>query len=176
MSNPISGAGAGAKVLQQQLQQIQQQQQMQQQTVKPGGGSFAQKLNQTQQTQQVNQVQEAQKSFKSIRPQKLRTNDINKTQRVQNIQKSQKNQFNKLSSTSQSSTLKGIADYLRKMDASRSDLDNLIKQALSGKKFNQRQLLILQYKIANFSIRMDLTSKVVEKATSGIKQAMNTQV
>ncbi len=175
MSNPISGAGAGAKVLQQQLQQIQQQQQLQQQPLKPGGSNFAQKLNQTQQAQQVQQVQESQKAFKSIRPQKMRTNDPSRVQRVESLQKSQRSQFNKIN-PAKDSAVKGLANYLRKLEHSRSDLDKLIKQALSGRKFNQRQLLILQYKIANYSLQMDLTSKVVEKGTSGIKQAMNTQV
>jgi type III secretion system YscI/HrpB-like protein len=52
----------------------------------------------------------------------------------------------------------------------------MIKQALQGKNFNNKELLVLQYKVSTYSLEMDLTSKVVDKATGGIKQAMNTQV
>ena len=52
----------------------------------------------------------------------------------------------------------------------------MIEKALSGKTFNQKELLALQYKVSQFSMEMDLTSKVVDKTTGGIKQAMNTQV
>ena len=52
----------------------------------------------------------------------------------------------------------------------------LMKLAMSGKKFNSTELLALQAGVYRFSQELEITSKVVEKATSGIKQTMNTQV
>ena len=48
--------------------------------------------------------------------------------------------------------------------------------ATSGKTFSNQQLLAVQASVYKFSQELEMTSKVVEKATSGVKQTMQTQV
>ena len=48
--------------------------------------------------------------------------------------------------------------------------------ALSGRQFSPTELLAMQAGVYRFTQELDLTSKVVEKATGGIKQTLNTQV
>jgi len=55
-------------------------------------------------------------------------------------------------------------------------LDKIIKLATSGKQFNPTELLAIQAGVYKFSQELELTSKVVEKATDGIKQTLQTQV
>lgn len=52
----------------------------------------------------------------------------------------------------------------------------IMHDALSGKQFNPGELLAMQVGVYRFSQELDLTSKVVQTATSGIKQTLNTQV
>ena len=51
-----------------------------------------------------------------------------------------------------------------------------LEKALSGDKLSSQELLAMQAKIYRFTQEMEITSKVVEKSTSGLKQTMNTQV
>lgn len=55
-------------------------------------------------------------------------------------------------------------------------MTQIMNLALSGKQFNSQELLAMQAGVYRFSQELDLTGKVIEKATSGIKQTMNTQV
>ena len=55
-------------------------------------------------------------------------------------------------------------------------LDSIIKLATSGKPFSPTELLAIQAGVYKFSQELELTSKVVEKATDGIKQTLQTQV
>ena len=48
--------------------------------------------------------------------------------------------------------------------------------AMSGREFNHTELLALQAGVYRFSQELELTSKVIEKGTSAIKQTLNTQV
>ncbi len=179
MANPLGGAGGGGAM--KALQQLQEmQQRMQQQTqVNPAGGdsAFANKM-QTPQVDQAQKVQEGQRITQDIRPQNIRPNqmqDTAQTQRVGQTQKTQSGRFDR-TSANQPTKFDGIAKFFRGMDSRKSSLDTMIKQAMNGKAFNNKELLALQYKVSQFSLEMDLTSKVVDKTTGGIKQAMNTQV
>ena len=178
MSDPISGVGGGAaKIAMQQLQQMQNQQQIQKPPMQSGdSSSFANKMQQNQEVQQSQKVSEVQKTSQSIRPASIQaTPQTQQSQRVNATQKSDSTRFEKLGQN-KSSVGKGVASFLDKMDARKGSLDTLMKQAMEGKNFNNKQLLVLQYKVSTFSMEMDLTSKLVEKTTGGIKQAMNTQV
>ncbi len=55
-------------------------------------------------------------------------------------------------------------------------LEGIMKLALSGRKFSSSELLALQAGVYRFTQELELTSKVVEKTTSAVKQTMNTQV
>ena len=55
-------------------------------------------------------------------------------------------------------------------------MTQIMEMAMSGKQMGPQELLAMQAGVYRFSQELELTSKVVEKATSGIKQTMNTQV
>ena len=55
-------------------------------------------------------------------------------------------------------------------------LDKLINGSLRRKQFSQTELLALQASMYKYSQELDLTSKVVEKATNGLKDTLKTQV
>jgi hypothetical protein len=55
-------------------------------------------------------------------------------------------------------------------------MDRIIRLARSGRSFTPAELLGFQARIYRLSQELDLASKLVEKATSGVKQAMSTQV
>ncbi len=55
-------------------------------------------------------------------------------------------------------------------------LDSVLRLAQSGKTFTPAELLALQAQVCRVSQELDLAGKVVEKATSGVKQVLQTQV
>ncbi len=65
---------------------------------------------------------------------------------------------------------------LERMSAAQSRMDEVLKLAESGKSFTPAELLSLQAHVYQASQELDLAGKVVEKATSGIKQVLQTQV
>ncbi|MDC0709666.1 type III secretion apparatus protein [Stigmatella sp. ncwal1] len=56
------------------------------------------------------------------------------------------------------------------------ELDHLLAQAESGRSFSPRELLAFQARVYRASQEVDLAGKGVEKATSGVKQILQTQV
>ncbi|RYZ38005.1 MAG: ATP-dependent helicase HrpB, partial [Myxococcaceae bacterium] len=55
-------------------------------------------------------------------------------------------------------------------------LDHILKLAESGRTFSPSELLALQAHVYRASQELDLAGKVVEKATGGVKQVLQTQV
>jgi hypothetical protein len=55
-------------------------------------------------------------------------------------------------------------------------MTEIMHAALSGRQFSPSELLAMQAGVYRYSQELDLTSKVVQQATSGIKQTLNTQV
>ena len=55
-------------------------------------------------------------------------------------------------------------------------MDKLINGGLAGKSFNSSELLALQAGMYKYTQELELTGKVVEKATSGLKDTLKTQV
>jgi len=180
MSGPISGGGgAAAKIAMQQLQQMQntQPQQLETQVGQKAGGTSFQQTMQTQQTQQTQKPNEIQQANKTNKSRSIR--DIAHTQRPQSSQKvnaTKKTESTHLNKVKTDKKTGGLTKLMEGMTNRKKDLDKLIQSALKGQSFNQKELLVLQYKVSTFSMEMDLTSKVVEKSTGGLKQAMNTQV
>ena len=70
----------------------------------------------------------------------------------------------------------GFRNLLNQVADGQNKLDEIIKMATSGKQFGNQQLLAVQAAVYKFSQELEMTSKVVEKATSGVKQTMQTQV
>ncbi len=69
-----------------------------------------------------------------------------------------------------------MAGMLDKLVSGQDKMSKIMDMALSGRKFEPQELLAMQAGVYRFSQELELTSKVVEKATGGIKQTMNTQV
>ena len=72
--------------------------------------------------------------------------------------------------------MEGVKRLMSGVMDGQNALDKIISVATSGKQFNNQELLAMQASVYKFSQELELTSKVVEKATSGVKQTMQTQV
>lgn len=73
-------------------------------------------------------------------------------------------------------TLKLVSHVVSELEQGQARLDTLIGAGLSGKSFSNAELLSLQASMYKYTLELDLTSKVVEKATSGLKDVVKTQV
>ena len=67
-------------------------------------------------------------------------------------------------------------DFVQRMLEEESSIQNMMEDCLNGAEMGQEEMLQMQAVIYSYSQRVDLTTKVVENATSGIKDVMNTQV
>ncbi len=68
------------------------------------------------------------------------------------------------------------AKVLDQVTAAQKRMDHVLKLAESGKAFSPAELLTLQAHVYRASQELDLAGKVVEKATGGVKQVLQTQV
>lgn len=68
------------------------------------------------------------------------------------------------------------AQVVDQVTAAQVRLDKILALAQSGKSFTPAELLALQAQVCSASQQLDLAGKVVEKATSGIKQVLQTQL
>ncbi len=142
---------------------------------------MAQKAGEAQPTAAPNSVQAAQA------PQK--------TQQVRNVEqvaKSEKAALNKVNANVEPATTKAADPVAAKSETSKATdammkmmsdlekgqgvLDKLISGGLSGKEFSSSELLALQAGMYKYTQELELTGKVVEKATSGLKDTLKTQV
>jgi len=69
-----------------------------------------------------------------------------------------------------------VTHVVHELEAGHLRLEKLIQASASGKQFSNAELLSLQASMYKYTLELDLTSKVVEKATSGIKDVVKTQV
>ena len=70
----------------------------------------------------------------------------------------------------------GIQRIMEDVMQGQNKLEEIISLSLSGRSFSTPELLAMQAGVYRFTQELELTSKVVEKATSTVKQTMNTQV
>ncbi len=68
------------------------------------------------------------------------------------------------------------AKVLDQVNQAQHRMEQILKVAESGKSFSPAELLSLQTHVYRASQELDLAGKVVEKATGGIKQVLQTQV
>lgn len=68
------------------------------------------------------------------------------------------------------------AQVVDQVTAAQTRLDKILALAQSGKSFTPAELLALQAQVCSASQQLDLAGKVVEKATGGIKQVLQTQL
>ena len=168
MVDPVSG-GIG-KASQQMMQELQKQMSEQ---VQGGEGPEKAKFNDLM-VQDVQQNQDLTKTQGVNDP--TRAQSVLKTAQVNATQKVDGKNIDIKGVEADSSARTGLKKMLNKMVEGQNKLDDIIKMATSGKQYGQQELLAIQASVYKFSQELDLTSKVVEKATSGIKQTMQTQV
>lgn len=68
------------------------------------------------------------------------------------------------------------AKVLDQVNAAQNRMEQILQMAESGKSFSPAELLSLQTHVYRASQELDLAGKVVEKATGGVKQVLQTQV
>jgi hypothetical protein len=73
-------------------------------------------------------------------------------------------------------TAPAVGRTLDQLTAAQSRMDKVLELAQSGKTFTPAELLSLQTQVYRASQELDLAGKVVEKATGGVKQVLQTQV
>jgi hypothetical protein len=69
-----------------------------------------------------------------------------------------------------------VMDMMANMEKGQVAIDKLINGGLTGKNFSNTEMLGLQAGMYKYTQELDLVSKVVEKATSGLKDTLKTQV
>ncbi|MBL92539.1 MAG: hypothetical protein CMH56_12110 [Myxococcales bacterium] len=174
MADPIGGGGVG-KATQQMMQEMMKQAQEQAQGPnKAGGAQFANKVEGVQNTQGPSEVNKVQETTKAVQTEKsLGAHQILKAAQTGQTPNTTGVQRVEGTGVMEKTGMKRLLDQVA---GGQSKLDQIIKMATSGKTFNQQELLAIQAGVYKFSQEMELTSKVVEKATSGVKQTMQTQV
>ncbi|MDY7228610.1 ATP-dependent helicase HrpB [Hyalangium rubrum] len=76
----------------------------------------------------------------------------------------------------QSARAQQATQMLDRVSQAQKRLDHILKLAESGRTFTPAELLAFQAHVYRASQELDLAGKVVEKATSGVKQVLQTQI
>ena len=170
MNDPVSG-GIG-KASQQMMQELQKSMEQNTQGVK-GPGQFNDVMAQ-QPVAQAGQVNPA------LDPSKVqeatKASDVLRTAQAQQVGGVDKSIDVKPVEGATKAKEGGLKSVLNQVVDGQNKLDQIIKMATSGKTYGNQELLAIQAAVYKFSQELELTSKVVEKATSGVKQTMQTQV
>lgn len=175
MAGPLAGISA-AQIAQQKLPD-----QAAQQVNKAGPSKFDQSMKSQgpEAAGKVGHVQQAQQVQK-----------LDQLKHVDQVQKMDKSGLNKLD---KNVTGKGMDPVAQKTEVSKSSsmmssmmanlekgqahIDKLINGGISGgKSMSNQELLSMQAGMYKYTQELDLVSKVVEKATSGLKDTLKTQV
>lgn len=117
---------------------------------------------------------------------------VDQATKVSQVSEAQKAQLNKVnvnngssstSSTVTSNAVEGsgramtvMTGMLTSMEKGQGMLDKLISGGLKGAKFSNTELLSLQAGMYKYTQELDLTGKVVDKATQALKDTLKTQV
>ena len=65
---------------------------------------------------------------------------------------------------------------LRKIVGNQRKLERAMRRAMRGDDFSPQQLLALQMQVQKYSIEVETVSRVVDRVTGAVKQAMQTQI
>lgn len=139
------------------------------------GAQFQQTLQETQNVQSTQQVQETQKvSSSNVLSHAHQHAGSNSDATLA------KNTEGAPSSTTVGGAEKAESSHLlhmiQKISQGESEMNKIMSEAMSGKQFSPADLIGMQAKVFHFTQELDLTSKVIEKATGGIKQTLSTQL
>ncbi len=113
-------------------------------------------------------------------PQSQSANAMQNTQQVQSSKEAQAG-VSKVESTSKAGRLEGTSHHkpagmIDQVNQAQQKMEDILKMAESGKSFSPAELLALQTHVYRASQELDMAGKVVEKATGGVKQVLQTQV
>ena len=173
MAGPLAGISA------QQIAQQKLPDQAAQQAQKSGPSKFDQSMkgqgvdgaNKAQHAQAAQQVQQLDKAKQIEQAGKVQKSDMGKADANKTAIKdpvTQKSETRKATSF--------MGEIISGLERSQGAIDKLINGGLQGKSFSNQEMLQLQAGMYKYSQEMELTSKVVEKATSGLKDTLKTQV
>lgn len=170
MADPTGIAGKVAEEMLKEVQEAMKQAEQlaeAQQTQKTPDVQFSQVMNNQQvgAAQQVNATQE-------IRPGNDATNVLRaatQSQRVPGVAPVG-------DSLNTSPVMSGVQRIMTDVMSGQNKLEEIVSLAISGRNFSSSELLALQAGVYRFTQELELTSKVIEKGTSSIKQTLNTQV
>ena len=178
MAGPLAGISA-AQIAQQKLPD----QAAQAQKQSPSKFDQALKSKGPDQAHQANQVGQAQHAHK-----------VDQLKQIEQVNKTDKARLDKIQTQASASDQRGVKtdpvtqktevaksnnainDLFSNIEKGQVQMDKLISGGLSGKNFSNSELLALQAGMYKYSQELELTSKVVEKATSGLKDTLKTQV
>lgn len=142
-------------------------------------------------------MQEASRMAENQKPQDVQFQDVLNTQKVGDVERvggvqdsamdrlreainAQRNQVPPALAAGQTNNsqpaMTGIHRMMEDVMSGQNKLEEIINLAISGRNFSQPELLALQAGVYRFTQELELTSKVIEKGTSSIKQTLNTQV
>lgn len=161
MSEPLSGA---AKVASEMMKDVQAAMK-QAETLAQGQQAPQTQFNDVLQNQRVGEVQEVGRTRPEV-------GDVLRTARGQEVPR-----VPAIGQTMDSRPLaNGLHRMMEEVMSGQNKLEDIINLSLSGRNFSTPEMLAMQAGIYRFTQELELTSKVVEKATSTVKQTMNTQV
>jgi hypothetical protein len=186
MAGPLAGISA-AQIAQQKVQE-----QSAQQTQKQGPSKFDQALK-TQGADKAGGPQAVNATQHAEQVQSTRRTDF--ARQVEAVKKTEKAELNKVNTTAKNENSvagkamdpvaqkqevsKGtsmVMGMMNNMEKGQVAIDKLINGGLTGKHFSNGELLSLQAGMYKYTQELELTGKVVEKATTGLKDTLKTQV
>lgn len=128
-----------------------------------GGAKFNEVFNQvhTDQAKQVEQPTNAQQTMETAKAANSQNSHEASLQRVSETKATQPDM---------------MTGALKELMGSQNKLNDLVKLTMSGRSFQPQELLGVQTAVFMFSHQLELASKVVQQATSGLKQLMQLQV
>jgi hypothetical protein len=145
------------------------------QVLKSQGAEDPQKTGQVQASQQIQHVDKARHVEKAGSIEKAALNKVDSHKLTDNrlTAKGIDPVAQKTDVSKTSSLLQGM---VQNMERGQVSIDKLIAGGLSGKNFSNTEMLAMQASMYKYTQELELTGKVVEKATSGLKDTLKTQV
>jgi hypothetical protein len=131
-----------------------------------GGVDHAQKSQAVQHAQQVQKTEMTAKVDSTHKTQLAKLDQKVTSKGMDPV--GQKSEINKSKSV--------ISNMMEGMEKGQASIDKLINGGLQGKSMSNQEMLQLQAGMYKYSQELELTGKVVEKATSGLKDTLKTQV
>ncbi len=130
-------------------------------------------VNKTGHVQQAQQVQKLDQARNIEQVQKTNKADLNKLDK--NVTGKGMDPVTQKSEVSKSSSM--VMSMMSNLEKGGANIDKLINGGLSGgKPMSNQDLLQMQAGMYKYTQELDLCSKVVEKATSGLKDTLKTNV